>query len=129
MFTTLLLTLPLLALAAPIDPISTNTPVREPTGIDTQMVTTAHIHGPNTEFRSLTSLPGLCNALPDFPTNTVYARMPGVCVLYPTQNCEFPSKTAPLIVMNATGPLSDMQKWATPMPVAIMCYADVALKL
>lgn len=31
--------------------------------------------------------------------------------------------------MNATGPLSDMKKWATPLPLAIMCYADVALKL
>jgi hypothetical protein len=31
--------------------------------------------------------------------------------------------------MNETGPLSDMQKWATPVPMAIMCYADVALEL
>jgi hypothetical protein len=44
---------------------------------------------------------------------------------YSTPNCAFPSATAPILIMDATGGLYDIQKWAKPVPLGLMCYANV----
>jgi hypothetical protein len=48
--------------------------------------------------------------------------------MYRTADCAFPSASAPLVVMHASGPLYGIQSWAKLVPKGVICYADIVLE-
>jgi hypothetical protein len=45
-----------------------------------------------------------------------------------TPDCAFPSASAPVVVMHATGGLYGIQSWAKPVSRGVICYADIVLE-